>query len=59
MNAEFEPVTNFRQARKRPIPTNVSAVAYITIDGFVRYTVTGADRELPKDFKEWMNKPKG
>lgn len=41
---------------KAPIPTMISAVAYITKDGFIRYCTSGLNVRLPGDFKEWQNR---
>lgn len=40
---------------KKLIPSDVSAVGYITKDGFVRTCKIGIGIPLPDDFKEWHN----
>jgi len=39
---------------KKPIPTSISAVAYITQTGHVRYTTCDKNKPLPSDFKAWV-----
>ena len=41
---------------KKPIPTTISAVAYISKDGFIRYCTSGLNVRLPDDFKEWQKR---
>ncbi len=41
------------EKNKKPIPLNVSGVAYITVTGCVRYCTTGRGLPFPNDFKVW------
>ena len=37
------------------IPAEVS-LGYVSVDGFLKHCISGPDRKLPSDFKEWANK---
>jgi hypothetical protein len=39
---------------KKPIPTTISGMAYITVTGHVRYTTCDKNKPLPSDFKAWV-----
>jgi len=39
---------------KKPIPTDISGLAYITKTGGIRYARSGKDLDKPKDFKSWV-----
>ncbi len=45
------------QKNKKPIPLNISGVAYVTVDGFVRYLTAGPGIPLPADFERFHFKP--
>jgi hypothetical protein len=42
-----------KEKEKPPIPRDVSGVAYICTDGYIKYCTTGPERDLPADFQEW------
>ena len=45
-----------RVMKKKPIPLNVSGVAYVTKAGTIRYCTTGPSIPLPDDFCEFKRK---
>lgn len=46
----------FRIMKNKPIPLNVSGVAYVTKAGTIRYCTTGPGIPLPDDFCEFERK---
>lgn len=48
--------TKSRVMKKKPIPLNVSGVAYVTKAGSIRYCTTGPGIPLPDDFCEFERK---
>lgn len=41
-------------AESKRIPTDVS-LGYVSVDGFLKHCISGPQRALPSDFKEWAN----
>lgn len=41
-------------AESNRIPTDVS-LGYVTVDGVLKHCISGSQRKLPSDFKQWEN----
>lgn len=43
----------YLREQKKPIPLNISGVAYVTKDDLIKYCTSGVDIPKPLDFVEW------